>query len=888
MDVDEKVLTFQIVPFSVSAKKNPTVYTFFMRNQNKLFLILFTALLVMPLSIFAQNKITIKGKVIDAKTQETLPFASVFFQGTNVGTETDFDGNFDWTTRRASDTLAAAFIGYETKLIVLPTGVAEHTINFELTEAGGFDLGEVVVQAKKTRYKRKGNPSWQLWRNVVKNADKNRPQNYDFYEYDKYEKVELDINNLTDKFRKRKALKQFQFLFDYADTSDLNGKTYLPIFIQEAASKVYYRKSPETTKEYRSGVKVSGLDDYMNEEDFTVVTDFLYRNIDIYEQSIQIFDKQFPSPIGGLIADRTYQFGIIDTLTYNGHKVIDLSFYPANKDSRAFKGHLYVKADSTYAVIKAEFSVDKRADINFVNELLFSQEFEQVEKAWVLDKDDIIIDFAPRKKGLGFLAKRSVLYDNHLYNTEREGDIYSGTENVIDADDLYEKDKAFWAEVRQEELSASEENIYEMIDTLQKVPTFRTVANIGRLLFSGYQPVGPFDIGPIGAFYSFNEVEGFRLRFGGQTNLKFHPKIRLEGYGVYGFKDKRWKYSGGIMYSFKDNFEENPRHFIRLAYQHETNFVGEPLEFVAENNFFLSFKRGDISRMLFLDSYLAEHFLEFDNNLSFRTYFNYTERNPIGNFEFNYFDEELGEPSTFSRVTTSEVGMKIRFAPNEQYIQGRNYRIPIYNKYPTLEFFYEGGFKDLGSDYEYHRFRARIFKRFFLSVFGVTRLEAEAGRIFADGAPYFLLHLPQANQTFAYKTGFFNLMNFMEFASDKWAIINLEHSFEGFFFNKIPLLERLKLREVVTFRAIYGGLDDKNNPNINPGLIQFLETNDGEKITYTLEDKPYMEAGIGVQNIFKLFRVDLVQRLNYLNHPNVPQMFEVPGLAIRIGAKVQF
>lgn len=858
-----------------------------MNYKDKKISILFCVLFVLPLALFSQ-KITIKGKAMDAKTKETLPFASIYFQGTNVGTETDYDGNYDWTTRRASDTLVAAFMGYETKLIVLPPNITSHTVDFVLNEAGGFDLGEVVIKAKKTRYKRKGNPSWQLWRNVVTNADQNRPQNFAFYEYDKYEKVELDLNNLTDKFRKRKALKQFQFLFDYADTSDLNGKTYLPIYIQESASKVYYRKSPESTKEYRSGLNVSGLDEYLNEDDFTVVTDFLYRNIDIYESSIQIFDKQFPSPIGGLIADRTYQFGIIDTLTYNGHKVIDLSFFPSNKDSRAFKGHLYIKADSTYAVVKAEFTVDKRADINFVNDLEFSQEFEQIGEAWVLDKDDIVIDFAPRRKGLGFLAKRSVLYDKHLFNTERDKDIYSGSEKLIDAKDVYEKDKDFWRGVRQEELSASEEGIYQMIDTLQQVPTFKAVANIGRLLFSGYQPVGPVDIGPIGAFYSFNEVEGFRLRLGGQTNLKFHPKIQLEGYGVYGFGDKKWKYSGGITYSFKENFEDNPRHYLRFAYQHETKFVGQQLQFVAENNFLLSFKRGDNSRMMFLDNYLAEHFLELDNNLSFKTSFMRTVRNPIGNFAFDYFDGELGEPASYDQVTTNEMGFKLRFAPNEQFIQGKNYRIPIYNKYPTIELFYSGALENLGSDFEYHRVRARLFKRFFLSVFGVTRLEAEAGRIFADGAPYFLLHLPQANQTFSYKMGYFNLMNFMEFASDKWAIVNLEHAFEGFFFNKIPLLQRLKLREVITFRAIYGGLDKKNNPNINPGLIQFLETDDGEKITYTLEDKPYMEAGIGVYNIFKLLRVDLVQRLNYLDHPNVPKMFDVPGLAIRIGAKVQF
>lgn len=860
-----------------------------MDYQNKKFLFLLAALLVMPFAAsFSQNRITVKGKVVDAKTNETLPFASVFFKGTTVGTETDYDGNFEFNTKRASDTLAARFMGYETQFVILKPNVKIHEINFALEEAGGVNLDEIVITSKSSKYKRKGNPSWQLWRNVVKHANQNRPQNYSFYEYDKYEKVEFDLNNITDKFRNRKALKQFKFLFDYADTSDLNGKTYLPIYIREAASKVYYRKAPESTKEYRSGIKVSGLDEYLDKEGFNVVTDILYRNIDIYKKNILIFDKQFLSPIGGFLADRTYQFGIVDTLTYKGMKVIDLAFYTANKADRAFQGNLLIKADSTYAIVKAEFNINKRANINFVNDMKLVQEFVQEGDVWVIEKDEVVIDFSPMKKSMGFLANRSVLYNNHQFNVERENDIYAGTENVIDAKDAYLKDNSFWNEVRLEELSAQEEGIYEMIDTIQKVPTFRFLANVGRLMFSGYQPVGPFDIGPVGAFWSFNAVEGFRLRFGGQTNLKFNPKLQLSGYGVYGFGDQRWKYAGGFKYSFRDDFIQNPKHYVRFAYQHETKFVGQQLKFVAENNFFLSFKRGDNSKMMLLDSYLGEYFLEFDNNFSLKLNYNHTVRNPIGTFAFEYTNPETGEPDSYDKVTTSDVGLSLRFAPNEQYIQGRNYRIPVYNKHPTYVLSYEGGMKSIGSDYDYHRVTLKLFKRFYMSVFGTTRLEAEGGRIFADGVPYFLLHLPQANQTFSYKMGFFNLMNFMEFASDKWAIINVEHQFEGFFFNKIPLLKRLKLREVVTFRGIYGGLDDKNNPNLNPDLIQFLETDEGQDVTYTLQDKPYMEASVGVYNIFKFARVDLVQRLNYLDNPNVPKMFGVNGLAIRIGAKVEF
>ena len=846
------------------------------------------ALMAFAATSFGQRKITVRGKVVDAATNEPLPFVSIYFAGTTTGTDTDLDGKYELSTDWGSDTLVAEFIGYEPQFIAIKPDAKIQRVNFAL-EDEAITTSTAIVIGKDTGYSRKNNPAVELWKNVVKNAKKNRPTKFDYYEYDKYEKVQFDLNNISKKFKNRKAFKPFKFIFEYADTSDFSGKRALPIYIRETSSKVYYRKNPEAQKEYREGIKLTSIPGLVSEDAFNVITDLLYRDIDIYEDQILIFDKPFPSPLAGALANASYRFYIIDTIEVNGHKVIDLRFTTkANRTEPVFNGDLYIKADSTYAVVKAELTLPKGVNVNFVNDLKLVQEFRPDNGVWLIEKDVINIDFSPVKKGLGMIANRAVLYDNQTFDVKQDNDKYEGSKKVVDAKDAFEKGDEFWSKARMEELSDRELGVYQMIDTLQRVPAFKKITNFLGLLVSGYQPTGPVDIGPIGAFYSFNPVEGFRLRFGGQTNLKFHPKIQLEGYGAYGFNDERWKYAGAIRYSFRDNFRSSPFHYIRLAYQHDTKFVGSQLRFVQEDNFLLSFKRGVNDRMLFIDRFSGEYGLELPNNLSFVLGFDRVRQEALGSLNFESRNPALEAPDY---LHTTEFSATVRFAPNEQFLQGRNYRTPIFNKYPVMQLTYKAGVDVFGGDYNYHYLRLHAFKRFYLSIFGNMRLEAEAGRIWADGLPYFFLQFPRANQTYIYRTGAFNMMNFMEFANDKWASLIMEHFFEGLFLNKIPLLRRLKLREVVSFKTIFGGLDDRNNPNLedNSDLIQFIrKENTGQPITYTLDGQPYMEASVGLYNIFKFGRIDFVQRLNYLDNPDMPFLFGVKGLGVRIKVAVSF
>jgi hypothetical protein len=857
--------------------------------QNKFFVHLILHLFILC-PLFGQQHLSIKGTITDAQTGEALAFATVVYIGNeSVGTTTDFDGIYNLESKWGTDSIQASYIGYKPISVAIEKGVKKQIINFKL-EKEGFLLVTAEVKAKKQRYRRKNNPAVALIKKVIANKSKNRMQSQEFFEYHKYEKMELALNNITDKFRKKKSFKKFQFLFDYVDTSAMNGKPYLPIYIRETASEVYYRKNPSHEKEYRNGIKVTEFDKWINTDNMSLLTERLYQKIDIYEDNIFMMSKSFISPLSDFAGNAFYRYYILDTIQYKGMEVIDLAFMPANKQDIGFKGNLYILNDSTHAVVKASLGITQEANINWVNELLLIQEFEHQDSFWILSRDEITIDFALTKKSNGLFGKRTVMYDNHLFNVERAPAVYKGVVDIIDADNVYRQKDDFWKKARQEPLSKREENIYVMVDSLQKVPAFKRTMNILSTLFTGYWNFDKVNMGPVGAFYSFNEVEGFRLRFGGATNLFFNPKMQLEGYAAYGFKDKKFKYGASLLYSLRGDYNKYPLHNFKLSYQKETNFVGQKLDFVVEDNFLLSFKRGNASKMLFLETYLAAYLYETNQDLAFSFQFKNQSQTPLGSLRFNYFPEnEPNNIASLNQVKISELSTKIRWAPNQQFVQGQNYRVPIYNRSPIFTLEYKYGAKGLlGSQYAYHKLYIDVFKRFYLPFIGMTNVVVEGGKIWSKGIPYYLLFIPRANQTFSYKHRSYNLMNYLEFASDSYFSWNIEHFFNGFIFNKIPLLKHLKLREVITFKGVWGQLSDQNNPNINKGLIQFIENENGQQETSSLQGKPYMEASIGVLNIFKVGRIDLVKRLNYLDAPNLPILFGTKGLGIRFMLRFEF
>jgi len=579
-------------------------------RAKSLFNIIITGLILVVVSSttgYSQQTTRIKGKIIDANTKEPLPFVSIVFVGKNIGTITDFNGVYSIETQWASDKIQASYLGYNSLEKDLIMG-ENQTIDFQL-ESKSIDLSEIEISAKRIRYRNRDNLAVDLIQKVIENKDNNRKEKLDFYEYDKYEKIEFDLNNITEEFRNKKALKKFQFVFNYVDTSEVNGKPYLPVFLKETISKVYYRKSPKEQKEYISGTNMVGFHEYIDNEGVSFMVDNLYQDIDINDNSINLITNQFISPLSS-ISPQIYKFHIIDTLDVNGYNCINLAFLPRNKLDFAFKGNLYITNDDRYAVIKADMRITEDINLNFVNDLQIIQEFQNVDdQCWVLTRDDLVVDFNIGKKGIGMFGKKSLYYQNYTFNQERNDTTYSGVESSIKEEGFTERSDEFWEANRLTKLSEQEKGVFVMIDSVQNVPAFKRTMDIVMLMVAGYWNFGNFDVGPVSTFYSFNEVEGFRLRVGGRTSDKFSERLRLEGYLLYGFGDERYKYSGNATFSLNKNpLKQNPRHSISAIYQVETNFPGMEMQFVNEDNFLLSFKRGVADKIIYYKMYKLEHY----------------------------------------------------------------------------------------------------------------------------------------------------------------------------------------------------------------------------------------------------------------------------------------
>ena len=832
--------------------------------------------------LIGQSTTVIKGTIRDSKTKELLPYVTVFFDESNVATTTDSLGRYRIETLQTTYTvLKVMLIGYNPVLKEVTPGI-EQTIDFKMV-AEGKVLNEVTVKSKRTKYRNKDNPAVELIRKVIDHKAQNRPEGFNYYEYEKYEKIQFALSNITEKFQNRKAFKKFQFVFENIDTTKLEGgKAILPVYLKESISEVRYRKSPQVKKEIIKGNKTVAFEGYVDSQGMDAYMKYLYQDINIYDNNITLLTNQFISPIAN-ISPTFYKFFITDTITENNQKFIRLGFVPRNHSDFLFQGVMHITLDSSYAVTKIDMSVNKDINLNWVKELKINQDFEKKEgQGYVLVKDEFSADFGLSKGKMGIYGQRIASYKDFILDKPRPDQDYKG--DAIETNDSADfRQDDFWKKNRHEELSKSEQGVYTTIDSIKKVPAFKRTLDVIVILFAGYKTITPyFELGPLSTFYSFNPVEGFRLRAGGRTTNAFSKKVVLEGYGAYGFKDEKWKYFGGVTYSLsKRSIYEFPVRSIRVNYQRETKIPGQELQFIQEDNILLSFKRGTNDKWLYNDIANVEYLTEFKNHFSFKlAYKNWTQQ-AAGGLNYSKTDY-LDLVNHEKNLQTSEFALTLRWAPNEKFYQGKTYRVPITFKNPIFTLRYLQGVKGfLGGQYNYQNISLNVIKRFYLSQIGYTDVVVEGGKIFGT-VPFPLLDIHRANQSYAYQLQSYNLMNFLEFVSDEYASINVDHYFNGFFFNKIPLLRKLKWREVISVKALYGSISPNNNPNNNPDLLKFPVNIDGNPITYSLDKKPYIEGSVAIANIFKFFRVDLVKRFTYLDHPNISQ------LGIRVRFKFDF
>lgn len=824
------------------------------------------SLILISVNSFGQgNTIIIKGTVLDAQTKEPIPFAGVEILTKNLRTPTNMDGSYSITLKVSADKIKFSCVGYTSEIRKITPGKSQ-IINVTL-KPSTTELSEVVVRPTKKRYKNKDNPAVELVKQVIEHKPQNRKEGLDYYEYEKYEKIEFALSNFSEKFKQRKALKKFQFVFDNVDSTKVAGAKILPVYLKETLSDYYFRKSPKTTKEVVKANKMVSFEGYVDNQGLSAYLGYMYQDINIYDNDISFLSNRFLSPIASTSLT-FYKYFIIDTTVVSNSKCVKVLFSPRNKTDMLFQGFMYITLDSLFAVKKMDASVNKDINLNWVKEVNINQEFTNVQgQGWMLTTDEISMDFGVSKNSMGVFGQRSVSYKNYKIEKPRGDSIYKGP-SVVEAIGANEKGQAFWEANRHQQLSKSEKGIYTTIDSVKRVPAFKRTMNILMLVVSGYRNMGYFEIGPVNTFYSYNPIEGVRVRFGGRTTPQFNKKINFETYLAYGFTDDKYKYYLGATYSLTNKtIYEFPVKSLKVSVQNETKIPGQELQFIQEDNVLLSIKRGVNDKLFYNRTFRVEQLNEFSNHFSYTIGYNFLKQSSGGNLYFNTSDYLLHTNSN-PFINISEVFLTLRYAPHEQFYQGKQYRIPIANKYPIFQLQLAVGSKALHNDYDYQNIKLSISKRFYPWVLGYTDVIWEAGKIFGT-VPYPLLAVHRANQTYSYQIASYNLMNFLEFVSDQYTSLNVDHCFNGFIFNKLPLIKKLKFREVVTCKILYGSLSNSNRPENQPNLFKLPVNTDGTPITYTLENKPYIEASAGVSNILKFFRVDVVKRLTYLEHPNV-------------------
>ncbi|HTS44920.1 MAG TPA: DUF5686 family protein [Puia sp.] len=831
------------------------------------------------------QKVTISGIIKDAMSKQVLGSVSVSTKNGN-GITSDSSGFFSIEVDRLPVQLLFTFIGYKAQTITVKQfrtdSVKKDTLVVMMQSTSSL-LGEVVITSnKKAHYKNKGNPAVELIRKVIANKNKNRPEHYDYVEYEQYEKLHLALSKFPEKVANSLLLRKYHFLFENVDSTTIEGKALIPVYMEEKLSNIYYRKSPEKKKVMVLAQKQVSYGDFVDNGGLSAFLGRLYTDINIYEDNILLFTNEFLSPIADA-APSLYRFYLRDTIRdETGRKFVRMYFTPRNTNDFLFRGEMMITLDSDYAVQKVSMYISPRINLNFVRQMQIDQDFEKNEDGRYHEvKSTVMAEAAPSKdRGGGLFGERLISIKNYKTHLARGNDFYKGPSEVI-MDGATERADSFWTSRRHDSLTTAEAKSYKNIDSLRNMPSFQRLMNWIVLLASGYIKVGKFEIGPVNSFYSFNPVEGNRVKFGGRTTPKLSTRIYFEGYGAYGFMDGLWKGYGAITYSLNNkSIYKFPNNYIRASAQRETSIPGQDLQFVQEDNFILSFKRGNNEKWLYNTNYRLDYVHEYESHFSYKFGFNNWRQEPAGQLVYN--KEENGSLVNIPALTTTELSAELRWAPHEQFFQGKAYRVPIVNEYPIFTLRFTQGIKGLfGGEYNYSSIVLDVEKRFWISQLGYTDIVLEGGYVF-NQLPYPLLYIHPANQTYSYQLYSYNLMNFLEFVSDHYVELNFDHHFNGFFFNRIPGIKKLKLREVLGVKFLYGGVRSENDPSQNQAVYKFPTDANGMPITFPLNSGPYIEGSFGITNIFKLFRIDLVKRFSYLSHSGIAEW------GVRGGVKFDF
>ena len=819
-------------------------------------------------------KAQLRGYIIDEATGDSIPYASAIYRGHNVAVASNINGQFT-IARHEGWVLTFSAVGYVSKSITI-TASTKQNFNVKLkpdTKA----LKEVVVKTKRKRYSRKNNPAVELMKKVVEAKKRTDLDNRDYYQYNKYQKLTLALNDITPEKLEDPKMKKKPWLKDQVEKCEYNGKLILPISVDETVTQKIYRKHPHSEKNIVKGQNSTGVNDLFQTGDIlnTVLKD-VFSDVNIYDDQIRLLQYPFTSPIGK-DAVAFYRFYIMDTLYVERDKCIHLHFLPNNQQDFGFRGDIYILADSSYQVKRCELTIPKKSDVNFVENMKIVQEFTQLpDSTWVLSVDDMLAEI----KLASFIKEAAVIRTTRLTDYAFDPlpkQLFKGKAKEVKEADAMMRDEAFWNKYRQVSLTKSESKMDAFVNNLPQIKGFKYIIFGLKALIENFVETGnpsKVDIGPINTMLTSNPVDGLRTRISAQTTAKLNPHWFASGYFARGWKSEKNYYKADLTYSFnKKEYlpREFPKRTLTLSSTYDIMAPSDKFMKTDKDNVFTSFKWSKVNKMMFYNrqeiKYEREEDWGFKTTLGFKAEENEgalgLDFTPLSQYSQKYTDGNvLLEPNS-NKFRTSEFHAEFRFAPGETYINTKQRRLKINLDAPVFILGHTIGVKGfLGGDYRYNFTEASIYKRFWMKSWGKIDCYLKGG-IQWNQVPYPLLIMPETNLSYIIQDETFELIDNMEFLNDRFASLYISWDFNGKIFNRIPLLKKLKWREYIGFRCLWGGLSDKNNP--------FLEQNAQSDILMMFPEgchvmdskKPYYELSVGIHNIFKLIHVEYVRRLNY-------------------------
>lgn len=798
--------------------------------------------------IVGQTKVG--GKVID-EFGDPISFANVIFKNSKEGVITDENGNFYFESKENYATLVVSYVGFEKKEISLKPGL---NTGLRIQLKSGTQLKEVVVYRGKTS--KKDNPAIDILRKIWERRRKNGLKMFKQYEYDKYEKVEFDLNTIDSAFMNSKVFKGMEFIFDQIDTSSISGKTYLPIFINETLSEVYGDNEDKKYKEITKANKNSG---FGNGDGVNTFIKDLYAEFDIYDNYLKFFDKDFVSPLSRT-GINVYNYVLNDSMFIDNKWCYNIVYYPRRKNELTFKGDFWVN-DTTFAIKKINLEASKSANINWVKEIYIEQEYEVLnDSVFLLTRDYMMSDFSFSKKeeSKGVYGKRTTLAKNHKFDIKKDNKFFKKEVNFYD-NAVFNKTEEFWKANRFEALNKNEEGIYKMLDTLKEVPRFKRVYNLASILGSGYIefPKLNLDYGPIFSTFGYNDVEGQRIRVGGRTYFGPNDKWRIQGYTAYGFRDNQFKY--GISGRWMVN--PNNRLILSIGNRRDVEQMGVSLTTsndVLGRSFASSalFASGVNNQLTSVNLTTLGFEIEPFKNFTFQTNFTYrTLKSASNEFSLDYYTD-LTQTEIKSQVKQSEINLVAEFTPKRKTVGYGVDRLDVDFNYPRVFLSYSNGLKGvLDSDFDYQKLQFYYRQPTLIGGFGRLFTTFETGKIFGE-VPLGLMGVIPGNQSWFVIENTYNLLDYYDFVADEYASLHLEHHFNGRLFSRVPLLRKLNLREIVGIKGVYGRVSENNKALNASGL------------TYIAPEDVYWEYHAGVGNIFKVLRVDFAWRGSYLEMPD--------------------